>query len=242
MGESMFSLVPSILAMLQGIGKQQGCHNVTVTKTEMINETFIYSNETTLESQPLQPKFSISTFYIITFVIMGICFGAFLYVDCRKYVDQSSKLKSRNKDSAGQEAELVDSLLKPATRPDKEATQSDDSSEPLFTKEKLLLYILTFALTFFFYGILSGIQTYSSLPYGNSTYHLAVNLSNMFLPITMILSIWSYAVSIKRILIEFGIFMIFIVYIVVVACMSPCPPLVNHRLGSIIWNDTSSGI
>ena len=54
------------------------------------------------------------------------------------------------------------------------------------------------------------------------------------MPIVKILSIWSYNLSSLRICIEFLITLIFAVYIIVISIYSPCPPLLNHWMGSTL--------
>lgn len=92
-------------------------------------------------------------------------------------------------------------------------------------QEKIILWSITFILGFVAYGFLPGIQTYSTLPYGNDVLNYAVNLSFIFLPISILLSIWSYRVSVLQIIIEFSIANLFSIYIIVIASMSPCPPV-----------------
>ena len=51
-------------------------------------------------------------------------------------------------------------------------------------------------------------------------------------PIAVILSIWSYKISLLRINIEYALTMVVAAYSAVCACLSPCPPLVGTQLGS----------
>ena len=53
------------------------------------------------------------------------------------------------------------------------------------------------------------------------------------MPIVILLSIWSYKVSTIRILIEFFIGIAISVYTIIIAILSPCPPM-NNWLGSTI--------
>ena len=94
-------------------------------------------------------------------------------------------------------------------------------------------------------------QSYSCIPYGNKKatrvnvrnfylyllgndiFHLSINLSFFFMPIVILLSIWSYNISITRIITEFFIGIAISIYIIIIAIMSPCPPM-NNWLGSTI--------
>jgi hypothetical protein len=104
--------------------------------------------------------------------------------------------------------------------------------------------------------VLPGLQSYSTLPYGNTdnktqstliqyfnkfafplgndVFNFAVNLSFIFLPFAILLSIFSYQVSVIQICIEFAIAMVFSVYILVLSIMSPCPPFLDSSLGAIL--------
>jgi hypothetical protein len=63
---------------------------------------------------------------------------------------------------------------------------------------------------------------------------LAVNLPYVVVPIAVILSIWSYEVSVLQIVLEFMLATLIVVYIIVISKMSPCPPLLGHWLGPVL--------
>ena len=52
-------------------------------------------------------------------------------------------------------------------------------------KEKIILYTIIFWVSFICYGALPGLQSYSTLPYGNNVFNLSVNLSNYCLIIVI---------------------------------------------------------
>ena len=63
---------------------------------------------------------------------------------------------------------------------------------------------------------------------------MAINLPYIAFPIVVFLSIWSYEVSILRIIVEFLIATLIVVYITIISKMSPCPPLLDHWLGPVL--------
>jgi hypothetical protein len=69
---------------------------------------------------------------------------------------------------------------------------------------------------------------------GNEVFNYAVNLSFIFLPISIILSIFSYKVSVLRICIEFSIALLFSFYILFLSLFSPCPPFLDSGFGSFM--------
>ena len=59
-------MLPSIAGIIQGVGQDVGCINVTSS-----------SNETELEQLPLVPYFSVSIYYILLFILLCISVTAF---------------------------------------------------------------------------------------------------------------------------------------------------------------------
>ena len=63
---------------------------------------------------------------------------------------------------------------------------------------------------------------------------MAINLANILLPVSIFCSIWSYKLSLARIVTEFGIGVCTSTYVIVIACFSPCPPLLGYRIGGYL--------
>jgi hypothetical protein len=64
-GESLAALIPSILSLSQGLGKDPGCHNVTT------------GNTTELVKKPFVLNYSVQLYFILIFVLLTICTIAF---------------------------------------------------------------------------------------------------------------------------------------------------------------------
>ena len=98
----------------------------------------------------------------------------------------------------------------------------------------MALISISFFISFFMYGVLPGIQSYSTLPYGELPFHLSINLGNLLLPIAVFTTIFSFKKSIKSIIFEFVLGILFSFYLVFISLLSPCPPLVKsfNELGS----------
>jgi hypothetical protein len=64
-GESLAALLPSILSLSQGLGKDPGCHNVT------------NGNVTKLDPMPINPNYSVQVYFILIFILLGISTLAF---------------------------------------------------------------------------------------------------------------------------------------------------------------------
>jgi hypothetical protein len=76
--------------------------------------------------------------------------------------------------------------------------------------EKIVLNFYIFIVSFICYGVLPGLQSYSTLPYGNDVFNYAVNVSFVFIPVAVLLSIWSYDVTILQISVSYFIFVLFL--------------------------------
>lgn len=100
--------------------------------------------------------------------------------------------------------------------------------------EIIFLLIIIFLISFFMYGVLPGLQSYSTLSYSHTAFNLSINLGNLMLPIAVFLSIWSYKASSTQIFLEFILGLFFTIYILITSWFSPCPPLVNHWMGTPI--------
>jgi hypothetical protein len=258
------SFIPSILALIQGISEQE-CRNFT--------KTF---NETSLKPELIKPNFSVGVYFIFMCLLLCVSTGAFTALNYTKVAKNSRKpvqldVKGRvaKMSECSSTPVLNDSINKTPFSPlSKSSSISSFGSSEIHIREinakieqknKIEQYILLtiiFFVSFICYGVLPGLQSYSTLPYGNSTFHFAVNLSNfilnfdfilisckfslfclgfLLLPISIFLSIWSYYVSIEQIIIEFFIAILFSIYIIVLAATSPCPVFINTKfLGSFL--------
>ena len=78
---------------------------------------------------------------------------------------------------------------------------------------------------------MTGIQPYSTLPYGYAPFHLSINLGNLLLPIAVFSSIFSRQDSMKSIVCQFAVGLAFSLYLVAISVMSPCPPFVKSYPG-----------
>ena len=258
------------MSLAQGLGQTLPCQNITI-----FNETS-NTNTTSLVPGVIKPNFSVQIYFLMMFVLLIISTSSFTFLNLSKTAAQARKQnaisnrvekrigphfeKSENKESICSNSTLVSELSAEGRYIEKPATSTEDHSLRSYTKEEkremIILLTLVFMLSFGNYGVLPGLQTYSTLPYGNEIFNYAVNLSKLSisyfiklnfnfenilkkkgfvcLPFAILLSIWSYEVSVIRICIEFAIATGFSLYIVILACTSPCPPFMNSFLGPLL--------
>lgn len=210
-GEGLSGLIPSLVALGQGVGKLT-CQNVSV-----VNVT---TNVSHFEIQPIyhDPSFPVEDFFYFLFAMMIISGTAFTALNFLPYckrehvavrpdslddgvertslsfhgnyelsVDStvSSHGTFDNPSEAGQSNSVL--VLNDKNRP-RLSICSDTNSPPepphKLSKPSYAYYLLLIAwINAFGNGVLPSIQTYSCLPYGNDAYHLAVTLSSIANPV-----------------------------------------------------------
>ncbi|XP_051159707.1 solute carrier family 52, riboflavin transporter, member 3-B-like [Leptopilina boulardi] len=106
---------------------------------------------------------------------------------------------------------------------------------------KIYLYLLLGVMCLLGNGFLPGIQSYSSLPYGNKTYHLTATLSQLANPIACFL-VMLFPISSPSLeksstrLINCLSLIVFIIccYVIYLAFESPRPPLQSSVIGQVL--------
>ena len=216
MGESLSSLLPGVLAMIQGIDETDN------SNCDLYNSTL---NNSTQSITNKGPNFSVSVYFILMLVILMISMLSFTALHFSKVARNARKSEMN---------QMILTELDSSTETTEQIQDVPQSTNVTNNKEIHILLSITFLGSFINYGYLPGLLSYSTLPYGNRVFHLAINLSNISLPIAILASIWSYKVSVKRILIEFTISVLFSIYILVISIMSPCPILSNNGFGGFL--------
>ncbi|XP_027621757.1 solute carrier family 52, riboflavin transporter, member 2 isoform X3 [Tupaia chinensis] len=90
---------------------------------------------------------------------------------------------------------------------------------------------LTSALT---NGVLPAVQSFSCLPYGRLAYHLAVVLGSAASPLACFLAMGILCRSLAGLGVLSVLGMFFGAYLMVLASLSPCPPLVGTSTGVVL--------
>ena len=88
-------------------------------------------------------------------------------------------------------------------------------------------------------GVLPSIQSYSCAPYGNTAYHVAVTLSSMANPVACVIPHYLPVVSSLSVVGVLSVIaMAFSSYLIVLAALSPTPPLMEsggEYILIVIW-------
>ncbi|XP_058802097.1 solute carrier family 52, riboflavin transporter, member 3-like [Phymastichus coffea] len=162
-GEGLSGFIPSIIALIQGVGGNPQCHNVTKPGGPL-EFTTRYPD----------PRFSPTIFFILLGILLFVCFLAFIGL---------MKLKV----ARGERVKLPASTETLPT--DLNAPPSYKTNSGWKMSNQVYVYLLGMmaVICLLNNGILPSIQSYSCLPYGNVAYHLTVTLSSMAGPLAMCL-------------------------------------------------------
>ncbi|XP_061189686.1 solute carrier family 52, riboflavin transporter, member 3-B-like [Saccostrea echinata] len=226
-GEGLSALVPAVIALGQGVGNTE-CRNVS-TVNITINITIFHT-----EQVSSSPNFPVRDFFLALatmMIICGISFSLLRYAPfCKserlsltdnsaKSISTSCQLQEK-KDSANGHADTTVLI------------QKHEHSMSKTTKVVWLAVIIW--VSFLANGFLPSISTYSALPYGTDAYHLAAILENIANPLAPTLAFFLPAKSFRSLLSTALAGSIFSVYLIVLAGMSPSPPLAGSLAGSFL--------
>ncbi|XP_063708091.1 solute carrier family 52, riboflavin transporter, member 3-A [Culicoides brevitarsis] len=206
-GEGLSGLVPSLLALGQGVGGNTVCR--------VNNET-----ESGFEYYTPPPRFSIQTFFAAIASIFIVCTIAFVLIDrLPTFKKQYSNvdIKSGN-----------DYTYK------KDETDSEISDDVRLSKWNYgYLMILMAIICFFTNGFFPSTQTYSVAPYGNLTYHWAIVMTSIANPAGCFVAFFLPHKGVRHISILTTITSVFAAYVIATSVMSP-PPMHNILFGQIV--------
>ncbi|XP_039593320.1 solute carrier family 52, riboflavin transporter, member 2 [Polypterus senegalus] len=219
-GQGLSALFPCVVALGQGVGKLE-CRNNTL-------------GNGTLQPFYLKENFPAENFFWFLFVMLIISGLSFLALNFAVHSGKSSEPSGNGQSSStsAMTAESNESLsLKDGNHPKTEDEVEIVKTAPFWTAHNvylLLLLALSNALT---NGVLPSVQSFSCLPYGSMTYHLSVVLGNIANPLACFVAMF-YLYRSKTglgILMVFG--GVFASYLLALAALSPCPPLLGSPIG-----------
>ena len=160
-----------MLSLAQGLGKNPGCRNSTV-EIVIENKTV---NITMLEKLPIIPNYSVQVYFIFMFLLLCIATAAFsclhfspLAIRERKTNAIYTKEKNNKKimpsfDKSEEPKFDVESKTQILNSDQNSKFGSSMINEKI---EKCVIMVIIFMVSFICYGVLPGLQSYSTLPYG----------------------------------------------------------------------------
>ncbi|XP_075149111.1 riboflavin transporter isoform X2 [Haematobia irritans] len=234
MGEGLSGLLPSVVALIQGIGGSAECILVNVTE----------SGENIYEKYVPPPRFGTQAFFIFIFVVMILSCLGFTLLDRLKLSKKqyaAVKVGQGNNYQYERDASTPTSSIPPESNGNNSTQVNGNDSKPsndlapvISSQVYVSLLMLIAIVCFFSNGIFNSIQSYSCLPYGGQAYHLSATLSVIANPVACFLAIFLPHTSVRSILTLTGLASILTVYVFVTAAMSPFPPLHGTTAGSVL--------
>jgi riboflavin transporter 2 len=212
LGESFTTVIPSILASMQGVGGEAIC---------LRNSTYPeYSS----------PRFSVQVFF---WIFVGIIFISLLAFILLEYSTIPEKYRVTRRVVVAPESS-TDYELSVGT--DATSSSFQLTSQISMTKQMYSsLLAVTFLSSTVLYGILPSIGTYAMLPYSQRTYYIASIVVAVCYPLAVLIGLIGRSILNTTVILA----LCFVatsatVYVVVVATLSPCPPLHDSIGGAIL--------
>jgi len=184
-GEGLSGLLPSLVALGQGVGG--GSHNpcaVTPTQAPVNTTNGTSANNTAGGSWGPGPKFSTEVFFWFLSGMMIVCGLAFLGLNNLPV----AKRQQVNKRSSGsyQSSQEGESFVELASMEEKSTSKDDVHAVGNVSSSGVtaLLLVIIALVSGFSNGIIPAIQSYACIPYSYYIYHLTLTLSAIANPVT----------------------------------------------------------
>ncbi|KPI96908.1 Riboflavin transporter 2-A [Papilio xuthus] len=192
-GEGMSGLLPSILALIQGVGGEPEC----VPSPDGSMWTAVH---------PL-PLFDTDVFLSILGGLSIVSLLSFTYIHNTSQFDSERKLPTESKEQR-QEARVC-----------------------LLEQSWVCLLAASAALNCINNGVLNAVQSYSCMPYGAATYHLAATLKVVADPAICLAAVWIAPLSVRALVALLAAATGPLAYMLATALLSPTPPLQDQVAG-----------
>uniref|UniRef100_UPI00398F35D9 solute carrier family 52, riboflavin transporter, member 2 isoform X2 n=1 Tax=Pristiophorus japonicus TaxID=55135 RepID=UPI00398F35D9 len=206
-GQGFSALFPCVAALAQGVGQLE-CRNGSHANSSHANDSHA------LRPHYLEENFSASSFFWFLVGLMTISLVSFAGLARQGSGD-------RHRPGSAEESSRL-------------STETADASKmppPFCTPRNIYLLTLLAVSNALTNGVLPSIQTYSCLPYGSATFHLAVVLGNLANPLACFIAmfaLWRSSIGLSALAVLGGLFG---AYILTLAAFSPCPPLLGRPEG-----------
>lgn len=215
-GEGLSGFVPSAVALVQGVGNNPVCVNITKPGSNHLEYT----------PTPSDPRFSSQIFFIFIGTLLCLCFLSFLGLNALPVA-----LGERVKLPSSMETLPTDTTAPPSYK--------TDSGWKMPKHIYYYLLVMMALVCFLGNGTLPSIQSYSCLPYGNMAYHLTVTLAAIAGPLAMSLGFFINTPGVRLLNILMAIILVLSGFICYLAAKSPHPPLQHSWMGEamvvILW-------
>ncbi|KAF7691402.1 solute carrier family 52, riboflavin transporter, member 2 isoform X2 [Silurus meridionalis] len=212
-GQGLGSLFPCIVALGQGVGKVECVETENGTQPHYLSESF-----------PAQD------FFWFLFVMLGISSLSFLALTYKVVTsikkEGSQDLEQKIENYVGEEVHPLQNEETPVSE-ERVELEKKNPAVSFWTLRNIYLLLMLGISTALTNGVLPSVQSFTCLPYGTMAFHLSVVLGNIANPLACFVAM--------AVLLRSGVglsFMslgggLFAVYLLCLAALSPCPPLLG---------------
>lgn len=230
-GEGLSGVLPSAVALIQGVGERTEC-NAVLNNLTLKSEIRLNSGL----------KFSERYYFLFLTLVLVLSFVAFIILRYSPFV-QSKKNLCKSNFLARTKVQLVNykrhselSITADAYYTDETSKRESETNRLSINlannlSKKLYLYILIGICCFFSNGFLPSIQSYSCMPYGRVAYQLSITCAQFINPLACFLTFWIMISNILVINCLSAVCLIAGSYVICVASLSPAPPLRESTIG-----------
>lgn len=225
-GEESSGLIAGTIGLIQGASGESHCINKTV---QIFNETLSKNyTESVITMVSSEPRFSVSVFFGILAIIMGLSLVSFSLLNFAPFAQK--ELAPSPDDGYNKLPVECEKAF--------ENCHSQEIVGPELGQQKPIDKMSYVVMLFYFmwssviaYGVFPSIQAFSTLPYGALTFTLAICLPRFSNPLSALASFVCPTRSLKAISFFMAISSGLAAYHLFLASTSPSPPLQQHILG-----------
>lgn len=209
LGESLTSLLPSILATVQGVGGEPICRE---------NSTYPeYSS----------PRFSVQVYFWIFVGIIALSLLSFLLLE---FTTISNSYRTKLPHDTRRLSNSHELSLQLDPKPDITIV-----SYSMTKKQYHILLFIGFLSSIILFGILPSIGTYAVIPYSQRAYYISSIVLPISNPLSVLIGLFIRSIlSFTSIFVLFILSVCASLYVIVVAFLSPCPPLHDTAIGATL--------
>ncbi|XP_075772938.1 riboflavin transporter 2-like [Pelodiscus sinensis] len=225
-GEGLSGLVPSLVALAQGVGVAR-CVNGSLAR----NASGAEGPGLRAEYQPA--RFSARAFFLFLAAMMGLCLAAFVLLNHLPAARQE-RAKERARVEAGAGPAVVEERAMIGPTESRRRPGGPFGTGTYSWPQVAYIFLGLAWVNALTNAVLPAVQSYSCLPYGNAAYHLSATLAAMANPLACFLGMFLP----NRCLLTLGLLVAagsaFGCYIMAMAVLSPCPPLLQSPAGGAL--------
>ena len=223
-GAGAGGLIPSFLALIQG-ANSVSCASATVR------------NNTSLSSTPADREPTVHYLFSVGVYMAAITFTMLIstiaFVLTHRYFGNNEnyvRLEQTEKSASDNDEER---LVEPINNSDRVVDHTAKCRAKCMSEPCIILLLIAIA-SFLFNGFMPSLQTFSVLPYGQTTYYVTVCLGACVEPLSSFAAFFYPAKRLRTCLAIGAVGATSAVFLVVLASMSPTPPLHGNVGGSIM--------